>query len=97
MQTSRKYDGKGLTRSYYFQVCALSAQKDNNINCLIRYYGRDFEADIINRVEELAQKKGASMAQVALKWVLNQKGVVAPVIGSTKPSQLDDLVGTFKV
>lgn len=95
MQTSRKYDGKGLTRSYYFQVCTLSAK--SYINCLIRYYGRDFEADIINRVEELAQKKGASMAQVALKWVLNQKGVVAPVIGSTKPSQLDDLVGTFKV
>jgi aryl-alcohol dehydrogenase-like predicted oxidoreductase len=37
------------------------------------------------------------MAQIALKWVLNQKGVVAPIVGSTNPSQLEDLVGTFKV
>ncbi len=37
------------------------------------------------------------MAQVALKWVLQQPGVVAPIIGATKPSQLDELVQSFKV
>ena len=62
-----------------------------------RYYGQDFEAEIINRVHELAEKKEATMAQVALKWVLNQKSVVAPIVGSTSPSQLEDLVGAFKV
>lgn len=62
-----------------------------------RYYGNAFEADIITRVHDLAQKKGATMAQVALKWVLSQKGVSAAIVGSTSPLQLDDLAGVFKV
>jgi len=60
-----------------------------------KYFGQDFEGEIINRVHELSQKKNVSMAQVALRWVLAQKGVVSPIVGATSAAQLEDLVKCF--
>ncbi len=42
---------------------------------------------IILRVEELAQKHGVSMTEIALAWLLTR--VTAPVVGSTKETQID--------
>ena len=30
--------------------------------------------DVVNRVEEVAKKKGLSMAQVSLAWIMNKEG-----------------------
>ena len=46
-------------------------------------------------VEELAKKKGASMAQVALAWIMAKPGVTAPIIGTTKLSNLEDILGEY--
>ncbi|MBQ4620590.1 MAG: aldo/keto reductase [Clostridia bacterium] len=50
------------------------------------------EADekIIKRVEEVADKRGVSMTEVALGWLI-QKGAV-PVVGATKDSHVDGAV-----
>ena len=45
------------------------------------------------RVEELAKKKGASMAQVAIAWMLSKEGVSAPIVGSTSLKNLEDILG----
>lgn len=50
---------------------------------------------ITERVEELANKKGISMAQVALAWSLAQEGISAPIIGSTSLDHLEDLISEF--
>jgi aryl-alcohol dehydrogenase-like predicted oxidoreductase len=44
------------------------------------------------RVQELATKKGVSMAQVALAWVMAKEGVTAPIVGSTSIENLKDLI-----
>jgi aryl-alcohol dehydrogenase-like predicted oxidoreductase len=44
----------------------------------------------------LAQKHGATMAQVALAWQF-AKGVASPVVGTTKPGHFDDAAGAFRV
>ena len=46
---------------------------------------------IIKRVEELAEKKGWKMAQVALAWIV-QKGTV-PIVGVSSLERLDEAVG----
>ena len=46
------------------------------------------DALIIQRVAELAEKRGASMTGIALAWLLS-KGTV-PVVGATKASQVTD-------
>ncbi|KAI0760956.1 Aldo/keto reductase [Trametes elegans] len=52
---------------------------------------------IVNRVEELATKKGVSMAQIATAWVLAKPGVTAPIIGTTSLKNLEDILGAIKV
>ncbi|EJF61028.1 Aldo/keto reductase [Dichomitus squalens LYAD-421 SS1] len=53
--------------------------------------------EIVNRVEEISRKKGVSMAQVAIAWVLSKPGVVAPVIGATKIPNLEDTLDGIDV
>ncbi len=50
----------------------------------------DFE--IARRVGEVADRLGATSAQVAVAWLLTKPAVVAPVVGVSKVSQLDQLV-----
>lgn len=46
--------------------------------------------DVVEVMDEIAQKKNASIPQVALAWLLHQPGVTAPIIGAKKMSQLED-------
>lgn len=61
-------------------------------------YDRMEEADmqIVRRVQELAQKYGCTMSQIAIAWQW-AKGVAAPIIGATKAQYFDDAVGAFDV
>ena len=47
------------------------------------------------RVEELAKKKGISMAQLALAWSLANDFITAPIVGTTNLDSLKELIGTF--
>lgn len=47
----------------------------------------DQDAPILARVEELADRKGMSMTEIALAWLLTK--VTAPVVGSTKLSHIE--------
>ena len=56
------------------------------------------EADeIVRRVGEVADARGASRAQVALAWLLSRDGVTAPIIGATKMPHLEDALGALEV
>jgi 1-deoxyxylulose-5-phosphate synthase len=52
------------------------------------YSGADF--DVVDRVTEVAAKRGVPPAQVALAWLLHRPGVTAPIVGATKLSHLAD-------
>ncbi len=52
---------------------------------------------IADRVEQVAKQVGASMASVALSWVLAQKGMTAPVIGASKMGHLDDALKALEI
>ena len=59
------------------------------------YHEPDFA--IVDRVTEIARKRGVNNAQVALAWVLQQPGITAPIIGATKLHYLDDAVAALKL
>ena len=44
-------------------------------------------------VEEIAKKKGITMAQVALIWTMSKEGVTAPIVGTTSLENLVQLIG----
>lgn len=57
---------------------------------------KDSDMEIVKRVSALAEKKGATMTQIALAWQF-AKGVTAPLIGATKAKYFDDAAGSFNV
>jgi aryl-alcohol dehydrogenase-like predicted oxidoreductase len=46
--------------------------------------------DAIDVLEQIAKEKQATVAQVALAWLLAQPGVTSVIIGASKESQLED-------
>jgi aryl-alcohol dehydrogenase-like predicted oxidoreductase len=46
--------------------------------------------DIIDVMRPMAETKGASVAQIALAWLLHQPVVSSVIIGAKKPEQLED-------
>lgn len=46
--------------------------------------------DAVDALDAIAKQKGASVAQVALAWLLAQAGVTSIIIGANKMSQLED-------
>lgn len=52
---------------------------------------------IVSEVEAIAKARGASMAQVALAWLLAKPAVTTPVIGASKLEQLDDLIAAAEI
>jgi aryl-alcohol dehydrogenase (NADP+) len=60
-----------------------------------RQYYRPQDFAIVDRVTEIARKRGASNAQVALAWVLHQPGITAPIIGASKPGHLEDAIAAL--
>ncbi|KAF9441917.1 aryl-alcohol dehydrogenase [Macrolepiota fuliginosa MF-IS2] len=48
--------------------------------------------DIVKRVEEVAKKRGISMAQVSVAWTLSKDEVSAPIVGTTSLKHLEDII-----
>ncbi|TBU39537.1 Aldo/keto reductase [Dichomitus squalens] len=61
------------------------------------FYDIPFLPTLLSRVEELAKKKGVSMAQISTAWIMNKPGVTAPIIGTTSLKNLEDILGALDV
>ncbi|KAF7335000.1 Aldo/keto reductase [Mycena venus] len=53
--------------------------------------------DIVNRVEKVAQKYDATLAQVSLAWLMAKEGVTAPIVRTTSLKRLEDPLGALDV
>ena len=62
-------------------------------------YSKTEEADerVVDRLGEIAEKRGIPRAQVALAWLLSKPGVTAPIVGATKANHLEDAVAALSV
>lgn len=52
---------------------------------------------MIDRLGEVADRRGASRAQVALAWLLSKPAISAPIVGATKPNHLSDAVAALSL
>ena len=57
----------------------------------------DADRKIVERVGEIAAKRGVPRAQVALAWVAQKPFVTAPIVGASKPHHLDDAVAALSL
>ena len=51
--------------------------------------------EVLGVLEEVAAKYGRTMAQTALRWLLDQPGITAPIIGASRPEQVDQNLGAL--
>ncbi len=52
---------------------------------------------LVELVKTVAERKGATLAQVALAWLLAQKPWIAPIPGTTKLNRLEENLGAVNV
>ena len=57
----------------------------------------DADKNVVDRLGQIAAKRGVPQAQVALAWLLGKPGVTAPIVGATKPQHLEDAVAALSI
>ena len=62
-----------------------------------KFYYRDADFRVVDAVSELAREKGVSNAALAYAWLLRQPGVSSPIIGVSKPGQLEQALEALEV
>jgi aryl-alcohol dehydrogenase (NADP+) len=62
-----------------------------------KLYYQESDFTVVNRVGQIAKRRGVSNAQVALAWLLHQPGLTAPIIGASKPHHLDDAIAALSL
>jgi L-glyceraldehyde 3-phosphate reductase len=66
--------------------------------------GKSLRPDLLNdatlakirALNEIARRRGQSLAQMALAWLLRDGGVTSALIGASRPEQIEDCVGALK-
>lgn len=58
---------------------------------------RDDDSRIVDAVQQVARGRGVPMAQIALAWVRSKPAVDSPIIGASKPEQLEDAVASLSI
>ncbi|MCE0762866.1 aldo/keto reductase [Pseudonocardia kujensis] len=58
---------------------------------------RDEDREIVDRVLDLAERRGLLPAQIGLAWLLSKPTVTAPIVGATKRQHLEDALSAVDV
>ncbi|KAL4921723.1 NADP-dependent oxidoreductase domain-containing protein [Aspergillus aurantiobrunneus] len=87
---------RGLLARPWRSAPTLRESTDGALNMLIRNRETGADREIVNRVEEVAKKKGVGMAQVAIAWSLSNKNE-NPILGLSSKERIDEAVASIKV
>ncbi len=71
----------------------LGENPDRGVEAYARRSDVERTWDVIDAVHEIAEKRGASMAQVALAWLVDRPSVTSVILGARNVEQLDDNLG----
>ncbi len=62
-----------------------------------KFYYRDADFAVVDAVTSLAREKGVSNAALAYAWLLHQPAVSSPIIGVSKPGQLEQALEALDI
>jgi len=60
-------------------------------------YYSEADFSVLRAATEVAEARGVKPAQVALAWLLHKPGVTSPIIGASKPYQLDEAIAAAEL
>jgi aryl-alcohol dehydrogenase-like predicted oxidoreductase len=67
----------------------------SSVDHVVQAFDSPLDEPVVNAVQELADARGVTMAQVALAWVLRHPTVSAPIVGATRPHHLPEAVAAL--
>jgi aryl-alcohol dehydrogenase (NADP+) len=62
-----------------------------------KLYYRPSDFVVVDRLTEIAKKRGVQNAQIALAWILSKAGVSSPIIGASKMAHLDQAIEAMEI
>jgi aryl-alcohol dehydrogenase (NADP+) len=62
-----------------------------------KFYYQETDFEIVDRAQQLAERRGATPAQIALAWILHKPGVVAPIVGASKMHHLEEAIASTEI
>jgi len=87
---------KGLLTDRYFKGVPADSRAGHDPRFLKPEHITDKLLGQTKKLNDLAQSRGQSLAQMALAWVLRHQTVTSALIGASRPAQVDDCVGATK-
>ncbi|MDO8976008.1 aldo/keto reductase [Reyranella sp.] len=79
-----------LTGKYRSEADVGTAQRGAGVKKYINPKG----TAVLKALDDAAEKNGATLAQVALAWLLQRKSITAPIVSATSLKQLDDVLNS---
>ena len=67
----------------------------STVDKVVQSFDAPRDEPVVNAVQQVAEARGVTMAQVALAWVLTNPIVSAPIVGATKPHHLPEAVAAL--
>ncbi len=61
------------------------------------WFLREKDFEIIDRLVEVAEKKGATPAQIALAWVFSKDAITTPIVGVSKMEHLEQAIEALEI
>jgi aryl-alcohol dehydrogenase-like predicted oxidoreductase len=89
--------GKGFLTGKMDENTKLDSSDFRNILPRFTPEARKANQGLVNLLGEIAQRKKATAAQIALAWLLAQKPWIAPIPGTTKLTRLHENIGAAAV
>lgn len=85
--------GKGFLTGAITPDTQFTVNDFRNIVPRFEEANRKANAALIERLTVIAQAKGATLAKIAIAWLLVQRPWIVPIPGTTKPHRLDENLG----
>jgi aryl-alcohol dehydrogenase (NADP+) len=72
-----------------------ATDRANTDDIALKFYYNDADFAVVEALGKVAAARGVSNATVAYAWLLAQPGVSCPIVGASRPEQLDDALAAI--
>jgi aryl-alcohol dehydrogenase-like predicted oxidoreductase len=67
----------------------------STVDHVVQSFDSPLDEPVVEAVQRVSEARGATMAQVALAWVLKNPVISAPIVGATKPHHLPEAIAAL--
>ncbi len=89
--------GKGFLTGKIDESASFSGDDIRNAIPRFAQEARKANRDLVDLLGEIARRKGATPAQVALAWLLARKPWIVPIPGTRRPERLNENIGAAAI